>query len=142
MLKQAVGALPRAEHVAVMWKFAQLEFSEAGGSAERGRTIFEGIVANYPKRVDVWSVYIDQEVKLSFGADAAADEAGGRAQGAKAVRRLMDRATSMNLSTKKMKFLFKKYLEFEQEHGDSETQETVREKARDYIRKKASGSSE
>lgn len=30
------------------------------GSPERGRAIFEGIVRNYPKRLDLWSVYLDQ----------------------------------------------------------------------------------
>lgn len=28
--------------------------------AERGRSIFEGMLANYPKRIDIWNVYIDQ----------------------------------------------------------------------------------
>ena len=30
------------------------------GGAERGRSIFEGILRNYPKRLDLWSVYLDQ----------------------------------------------------------------------------------
>lgn len=33
------------------------------GEVERGRTIFEGMMSNYPKRVDLWSIYIDMEVK-------------------------------------------------------------------------------
>ena len=32
----------------------------AGGDAERGRGIFESVLRNYPKRLDLWSVYIDQ----------------------------------------------------------------------------------
>ncbi len=32
--------------------------------AERGRSIFEGVLRNYPKRLDLWSVYLDQEVAL------------------------------------------------------------------------------
>lgn len=31
------------------------------GDAERGRTIFEGIVDSHPKRWDLWSIYIDME---------------------------------------------------------------------------------
>lgn len=42
-------------------KFAQLEFKL--GDAERGRTIFEGVVDSYPKRLDLWFVYIDMEIK-------------------------------------------------------------------------------
>ena len=30
------------------------------GSADRGRSIFESILRNYPKRLDLWSVYLDQ----------------------------------------------------------------------------------
>lgn len=42
-------------------RFAQMEFKL--GDAERGRTIFEGIMDNYPKKLDLWFVYIDMEVK-------------------------------------------------------------------------------
>ena len=30
---------------------------------EKGRTLIEGIVTSYPKRTDIWSVYIDMEIK-------------------------------------------------------------------------------
>ena len=43
-------------------KFAQMEFKF--GEVERGRTIFEGIVANYPKRTDLWSIYLDLEERV------------------------------------------------------------------------------
>ena len=42
-------------------KFAQLEFKL--GDAERGRTIFEGIMDSYSKRLDLWFVYVDMEIK-------------------------------------------------------------------------------
>lgn len=42
-------------------KFAQMEFKF--GEAERGRTIFEGVMSNYPKRVDLWSIYLDMEIR-------------------------------------------------------------------------------
>ena len=35
------------------------------GSAERGRAIFEDVLRNYPKRTDLWSVYLDQVRALS-----------------------------------------------------------------------------
>lgn len=43
-------------------KFAQLEFKY--GEAERGRTLLEGIVSNHPKRLDLWNVYLDMEIKV------------------------------------------------------------------------------
>ena len=42
----------------VLSQAALIEFHK--GSADRGRSIFESILRNYPKRLDLWSVYLDQ----------------------------------------------------------------------------------
>ena len=34
------------------------------GEPERGKTMFENILGTYPKRTDLWSVYIDMVTKL------------------------------------------------------------------------------
>jgi len=49
--------------VEMIRKFAQLEFRH--GSVERGKTLFENMVTTYPRRTDIWSVYID--VCIKFG---------------------------------------------------------------------------
>ena len=41
----------------------------------------------------------------------------------------------MKLSTKKMKFFFKKYLEFEENHGSLQTMNEVKHKAKVYVEK-------
>lgn len=97
-------------------KFAQMEFKH--GEPERGRTIFEGLLSSYPKRIDIWSVYVDMEIK-------AGDQ--------EIIRRLFERLTSMKVSSKKMKFFFKKWLQYEKEHGTEEDAERVKEKALDYV---------
>ncbi len=43
-------------------KFAQMEFKY--GEPERGKTMFENILSSYPKRTDLWLVYIDMMIKL------------------------------------------------------------------------------
>ena len=43
-------------------KMAVLEFKH--GDAERGKTLLEGLVDRYPKRLDLWAVYIDQLAKV------------------------------------------------------------------------------
>lgn len=53
-------------------KFAQLEYKE--GSQERGRTMFEGILSSYPKRIDVWNVYIDLEIQVGSNQGARLEE--------------------------------------------------------------------
>lgn len=47
--------------VDVIAKFAQLEFRY--GDAERGRAMFDKVLTSYPKRTDLWSVFIDLMVK-------------------------------------------------------------------------------
>lgn len=42
-------------------KFAQLEFRY--GDVERGRNMFDKVLSTYPKRTDLWSVFIDLMVK-------------------------------------------------------------------------------
>ena len=33
------------------------------GEPQRGITVFESVLKNYPKRTDLWSVYIDMMIK-------------------------------------------------------------------------------
>ena len=48
--------------VEMISKFAQMEFKL--GEPERGKTMFENILSTYPKRTDLWSIYIDMVTKL------------------------------------------------------------------------------
>lgn len=52
------------------------------------------------------------------------------------IRELYDRVVSLNLSTKKMKFMLKRYLAFEQDHGDEEKVDRIKEKAMAYVMSK------
>lgn len=57
-LDRALLSLPQRKHIKVISQAAVTEFKI--GSAERARNLYEGILRNYPKRVDLWSVYLDQ----------------------------------------------------------------------------------
>ena len=48
-------------------------------------------------------------------------------------RDIYERAIHLKLSTKKMKFMFKRYLEFEQKYGSGADVEAVKNKARAYV---------
>eukprot|EP00002_Diphylleia_rotans_P029609 TRINITY_DN6038_c0_g1_i1.p1 TRINITY_DN6038_c0_g1~~TRINITY_DN6038_c0_g1_i1.p1 ORF type:complete len:1954 (+),score=468.69 TRINITY_DN6038_c0_g1_i1:60-5921(+) len=119
VLERALQVLPKRKHIPTIIKFAIMEFK--GGSSERGRAIFNSVLGNYPKRVDLWSVFLDMEVK-----------AGNQ----DLTRSLFERVTSLNLSSKKMKFFFKRYLEWEKEIGNDACIEHVKEKARKYVESK------
>lgn len=61
ILQRALQALTKDQHVNMISKYGMLEFKH--GNPESGRTMFEGIVSNYPKRMDIWSIYMDMEMK-------------------------------------------------------------------------------
>ncbi|KAI8991069.1 hypothetical protein BDF20DRAFT_811062 [Mycotypha africana] len=61
LLQQSLKVLPKFEHVQTIVKFGQMEFKH--GEPERGRTILEGVLSNYPKRLDLWNIYLDMEIK-------------------------------------------------------------------------------
>ena len=107
-------------------KFAQLEYKSASGSVERGRTLFEGLMSMYPKRVDLWDIYLDMEISR-LGTLDDKQEAIGQ------IRQRFERVTSTNLSQKKMKHFFKRYLDFERQYGDESTATHVKDLAKQYI---------
>ncbi|EGD79227.1 hypothetical protein PTSG_12966 [Salpingoeca rosetta] len=120
VLERSLKSLPRPDHVDTIVKFGILEFKQ--GDVERARTIFENVLSNYPKRVDLWSIYLDQEQRVG-------DKG--------VIRALFERVITLNLSSKKMRFFFKRYLDFEKEHGDAGHVEHVKEKAREYVASKS-----
>lgn len=104
------------QHLEVIIKFAQMEFKH--GEPERGKTMFENIVSTYPKRTDVWSVYLDLVTKSGDISTA---------------RSLYNRAISLKLPVKIIKFYFKKYLQFEEKFGTESEVAHVKKKALEYV---------
>eukprot|EP00928_Gymnodinium_smaydae_P032700 TRINITY_DN23613_c0_g1_i2.p1 TRINITY_DN23613_c0_g1~~TRINITY_DN23613_c0_g1_i2.p1 ORF type:complete len:1812 (-),score=336.46 TRINITY_DN23613_c0_g1_i2:299-5206(-) len=128
-LPKCLAALPRRKHPVVVSKAALLEYHK--GSKERGRSIFEGLLDSYPKRTDLWSVYLDAHIGAYTPPKAAkADLA--------EIRGLMERCCTMRLKAAKMRFFFKRWLDFEKKWGDAESQELVRTKAREFVESQGS----
>ncbi|CAI5954377.1 unnamed protein product [Closterium sp. NIES-64] len=119
LLERALTVLPQRKHIKVISQAALMEYRI--GSQERGRTLFESILRNFPKRTDLWITYIDQEVRMG---DMAA------------VRRLFERVVSLDLPPKKMKSLLKKYLDFETAHGTQEQVAHVKARAVEYVQRR------
>ena len=116
LLDRSLKSLPRHEHVRMVSQAALLEFR--CGDAERGRSLFEGVLRNFPKRLDLWSVYLDQEIGTGDAPRA---------------RALFERATSLSLPPKKMKFLFKRYLDYERERGTAAGVAHVKRRALEFV---------
>lgn len=119
LLQRALKSLPSKESVDVIAKFAQLEFRF--GDAEKGRAMFDKVLTSYPKRTDLWSVFIDLMVKHGSQKD---------------VRALFDRVIHLSVSVKKIKFFFKRYLEYEKKHGTPQSIQNVKEKAMEFVESK------
>lgn len=116
LLTRSLQALSRHKHVEVISRYALAEFEH--GSVDRGRVLFEELLSSYPKRSDLWHVYVDKEVKLGNIAEA---------------RRLFERMEAAKFSTHNMKSVFKKHLAFETQHGTQEDQQRVKDAARAYV---------
>ncbi|KAM6185656.1 protein RRP5 homolog [Rhynchocyon petersi] len=121
VMQRALESLPQKEHVDVIAKFAQLEFQL--GDAERAKAIFENTLSTYPKRTDVWSVYIDMTIK--HGSQ-------------KEVRNIFERVIHLSLAPKRMKFFFKRYLDYEKQHGSESDVQAVKAKALEYVEAQSS----
>ncbi|CDU23309.1 related to RRP5-processing of pre-ribosomal RNA [Sporisorium scitamineum] len=117
LLPRAMQALDKRQHTQTITAFAINEFKL--GDAERGRTIFEGLVDSYPKRLDLWWQYLDQESRLE----------GNQVQ----VRNLFERTLTLKLTAKKGKSLLKKWLDYEKAHGDAKSQQKVLKRAKEFV---------
>uniref|UniRef100_A0A3P9LQM6 Protein RRP5 homolog n=1 Tax=Oryzias latipes TaxID=8090 RepID=A0A3P9LQM6_ORYLA len=119
LLQRALASLPAKESVDVIAKFAQLEFRY--GNPETGRNMLDKVLTSYPKRTDLWSIFIDLEIK--HGSQ-------------KEVRALFDRVIHLSVSAKKIKFFFKRYLEYEKKHGTAQSVQDVKDKAVEFVEAK------
>merc|ERR1711976_610285 len=96
------------------------------GNTEKGRNLFEGLVEKYPKKTDVWSVYIDQELALlrrqpqrpAKGSDAV-----------RHLRSLFERVATLSLPPKTMAFFLTRFMQFEKEWGTESCCQEVMQRA-------------
>uniref|UniRef100_A0A8B9T6W0 Protein RRP5 homolog n=1 Tax=Anas platyrhynchos TaxID=8839 RepID=A0A8B9T6W0_ANAPL len=121
LLERALKALPTKEHVDVISRFAQLEFRF--GDTEHAKALFDSTLNSYPKRTDIWSIYMD--IMIKHGSQ-------------KEVRDIFEKVIHLNLAPKKMKFFFKRYLDYEKKYGTEETILAVKTAALEYVEAKSS----
>ncbi|CAF0850832.1 unnamed protein product [Brachionus calyciflorus] len=118
LLIKSFNSLDKKDHIDMVNKFAQLEFKY--GDVERAKTMYDSLLFTYPNRTDIWSVYIDMLVKHQKLDDA---------------RQIFNRIVQLGLTVKRMKFIFKKYLDFEKQYGSEDQVEQVKEMADKYVEK-------
>ncbi|KAF2216481.1 hypothetical protein CERZMDRAFT_64890 [Cercospora zeae-maydis SCOH1-5] len=110
---KALQSVPISEHRLLTAKFAALEFRSASGDPERGRTIFESILDEWPKWSSGWDMWVD--IERSRIAHCENDEA--KAEAIEQTRALFERTIKAPMKKRRAKFVFKKWLEFENKEG-------------------------
>ncbi|PWN41071.1 hypothetical protein IE81DRAFT_337927 [Ceraceosorus guamensis] len=115
LIPRSMQALEKRKHVKTIQAIAMSYYKL--GEPEQARTIFEGLVDSYPKRLDLWLVYIDQEAKLDQTST---------------VRSLFERVLALRQSSKKAKSVLKKWLAWEQSIGSAKGEQAVLKRAREW----------
>ncbi|KAH8806363.1 hypothetical protein F5882DRAFT_316793 [Hyaloscypha sp. PMI_1271] len=120
LLPRATQSLPLHTHLNLTLKFAALEFHSSSGSPERGRTMFEGLLSTFPKRLDIWNQLLDLEIQ----------------QGDQdIIRGVFERVVkTKGLKPKGAKSWFRRWSEWEEKNGDKKSQEKVKAKAEEWVR--------
>lgn len=128
LLPRATQALPKHAHLPLMTKFATMQFTSAHPNPELGRTMFEGLLASFPKRFDLWNQLLDHED--APGADKAV------------VRDVFERALkARGLKAHAAKKWFKRWADWEEKNGDKKSREKVSAKAAEWVRTRAEAKS-
>nr|POF13886.1 rrna biogenesis protein rrp5 [Quercus suber] len=132
LLSRALQSIPTNGHRLLTANFAALEFHSANGDTERGRTIFENLIAEWPKWSSGWDMWVDLErSRLSHLDDAGGDE--DKTQAKEQVRQLFERMSKQKMKKRRAKFVFKRWLEFEEAAGDEKSAERVKVLAREFV---------
>lgn len=121
LLPQAIERLGRDHVVPLTAKFAAIEYHSPNGLAERGHTLFEGILTSFPKRMDIWNQFVDLEIT------------NGNAQ---VIRSVFEQGSqAKGLKAHGAKKWFKKWADWEQDKGDgAEGKSRVLKKAAEWVK--------
>lgn len=117
ILRRALQSLPMKKHIDFLVKYSLIEYR--ANNFEVARSTFENILKNFPKRNDIWNVFIDAEMKFT--------------QDLEVIRGLFERQLSLKQNLKHAQNIFKKFLAFEEKFGDSESQKRVTSKAEKFV---------
>ncbi|XP_026479481.1 protein RRP5 homolog [Ctenocephalides felis] len=118
IMQKGLNVLENNRHVDLLTRFAFME--NQFENSDRAQALLEQVLTSYPRRIDIWSQYIDMLIKNSQ-IDIARD--------------VLRRASSLSLPAKKMKVIFKKFLDFENKFGDEDAVNKVRQMAEEFVKK-------
>ena len=120
-LNKSMQVLPKKLHLDIMCWYGQLLYRF--NNNEEARNMFDNILKNFPKRKDIWFVYIDKEIKFGKNLDK--------------VRKIFDRMFQIKFKINDLKSIMKKFLEFEKNNCKSEKEFIkAQEKTKEILEKR------
>lgn len=125
LLPRALQSVPSSEHRNLTAKFAALEFRTSTGEPERARTIFESILSQWAKWTQGWDMWVDLERSLA--------KQTGSKEDVQRVRSLYERIANNKMKKRRARFVFKRWLEFEEQQGDAAHVDAVKARAREFV---------
>ncbi|XP_017084123.2 LOW QUALITY PROTEIN: protein RRP5 homolog [Drosophila eugracilis] len=117
LLQRALRGLPNQGHIPCIVSFAKLYAKNDNN--DMAQTLLDDVVTSYPKRIDIWSVYVDMLIKAGL-IDSA--------------RNVLERAALQKLKPNKMQVIYKKYLQLEENHGTEATVAKVKQQAEQWVK--------
>ncbi|KAK1442092.1 programmed cell death protein 11 pre-rRNA processing protein rrp5 [Babesia gibsoni] len=123
---KCMSRIPKHKSVYMTTSTALLEYKYA--SVDRGQMMFENLLLENPKRMDIWMQYICAHIKFHLN-----DDSKKQSESFRAIRNLFERIITLDLKPKKMKVIFQKWLDFECNHGNEKSKQRVQQKALEYV---------
>lgn len=114
-----------------MPRFAALEFRSPHGDREQGRTLFESLLATYPKKFDLWNQLVDLETSPALASSSSSSSATDPA----VIRDLFERGSKVKgLKPRQAKAWFRRWAAWEEKNGDAKSRERVSALAQEWAR--------
>ena len=120
-LNKSMQVLSKKNQLDIMSFYGQLLYRY--NKNEEARNMFDNILKNFPKRKDIWFVYIDKEIKYGKNWDK--------------VRQIFDKMFEIKFKVNDLKSIMKKFLEFEKQNCKDEKEFLkAQEKTKEILEKR------
>jgi rRNA biogenesis protein RRP5 len=120
-LNKSMQVLSKKNQLDIMAYYGQLLYRY--NNNEEARNMFDNILKNFPKRKDIWFVYIDKEIKYGKNWDK--------------VRQIFDKMFEIKFKVNDLKSIMKKFLEFEKQNCKDEKEFLkAQEKTKEILEKR------
>eukprot|EP00835_Amoeboradix_gromovi_P001723 NODE_85_length_22318_cov_0.288492.p1 type:complete len:1397 gc:universal NODE_85_length_22318_cov_0.288492:17639-13449(-) len=117
-IEKGLKCVPKHKHLKLIQKYSVLEYIY--GDKERSRTILHGLMSEHSKRLDIWSMWVDMEIKHE--------------EIEKARQLFLWILDKKSYKARQVKHIYEKYIKFEKDHGDEDKLDQVQLKAMEYVK--------